>query len=910
MMPDSRLELIFDAALQKGTERERSAYLEGACGNNPGLRERVETLLRAHDAAGNFLQPSLTSADEGPGSIIGRYKLLQMIGQGGFGVVYMAEQLEPVRRKVALKIIKLGMDTRQVVARFESERQALALMDHPNIARVFDAGSTESGRPYFVMELVRGVPITDYADKNALTLRERLELFITVCRAVQHAHQKGIIHRDIKPTNVLVTLHDGVPVPKVIDFGIAKATKQRLTEKTIFTEFRQIVGTPQYMSPEQAEMSGLDVDTRCDIYSLGVMLYELLTSTTPLEAERLRTLGYGELQQVIRDEDPQRPSLRVSTLHEQLETVAKNRRIEPRRLSGLFRGDLDWIVLKALEKDRTRRYSTASDLAADVERYLKYEPVEAGPPGITYVLRKFARRNRRGVAAALLVALALFIGLGMAAAGWYRAGREADRSREIAGFLEEIVLTVNPGEADGGRIDVEQVTARARKLFGDQHATVAAALDRLGTQAQHAGDFKASERLFRESEATWRALASTGHHAASRAHTLSHLAALQRLLGDDASAESAYRDALAIADKLPPGMQLEFCDARLDLSSILQTQGRSGEVEKLLREVLALQRTHASSQQMRIAHTLEQLVPILVSSGRTDEADEAFAEAIGIYRRHFPGDGATVAFHNAAYGHWLRQHGRFEQAEPYFREAIRTFREMENPPREYYLLALDGLFQLIRKRDDALDETIAVFHECMLNMGRMFGADHPTLAPQMLGFGYLLGEAQRWSDAVPLLVEGVRINRKAKGDEWNSKSALATLERYVRKIVIAPGLPEKNYETALEGVKTLLAEKPDNLDYRALRGMGLCRLGRWDEALADLDLSDSADEDPEPSLERLAFLVLARERTGAAEPARVTLGRLQTLISRQTSPLPADLRALVADVESSIKGDLRESSSE
>ena len=307
-MADSQLELIFDAALQKETEAERAAYLEGACGNNMALRERVDTLLRAHAAAGSFLKSSPLTDEEGPGTAIGRYKLLQKIGEGGFGVVYMAEQLEPVRRKVALKIIKLGMDTRQVVARFESERQALALMDHANIARVFDAGATESGRPYFVMELVRGVPITDYADRNALSLRERLELFVTVCRAVQHAHQKGVIHRDIKPTNVLVTLHDGVPVPKVIDFGIAKATNQRLTEKTVFTEFRQIVGTPQYMSPEQAEMSGLDVDTRCDIYSLGVMLYELLTGTTPLEAERLRTLGYSELQKVIREEDPPRPS--------------------------------------------------------------------------------------------------------------------------------------------------------------------------------------------------------------------------------------------------------------------------------------------------------------------------------------------------------------------------------------------------------------------------------------------------------------------------------------------------------------------------------------------------------------------------------------------------------------------------
>lgn len=899
-MADSQLELIFDAALQKETEAERAAYLEGACGNNMALRERVDTLLRAHAAAGSFLKSSPLTDEEGPGTAIGRYKLLQKIGEGGFGVVYMAEQLEPVRRKVALKIIKLGMDTRQVVARFESERQALALMDHANIARVFDAGATESGRPYFVMELVRGVPITDYADRNALSLRERLELFVTVCRAVQHAHQKGVIHRDIKPTNVLVTLHDGVPVPKVIDFGIAKATNQRLTEKTVFTEFRQIVGTPQYMSPEQAEMSGLDVDTRCDIYSLGVMLYELLTGTTPLEAERLRTLGYSELQKVIREEDPPRPSLRVSTLHEQLDTMAKNRRTEPRRLPRLFRGDLDWIVLKSLEKDRTRRYSTANDLAADVERYLNYEPIQAGPPGVWYSLRKFARRNRRGVAAASLIVLSLLIGLGVAAAGWLRAGREADRSREIAGFLEEIVLTVNPAEADGGRIDVERVTERARTLFGSEHATVAAALDRLGTQAQNGGDFKAAERLFRESDATWRALSSNGHNEANRAHTLSHLGALQRLMGDETAAEASYRESLEIADRLPPGMQLEFCDARVELSSILQRQGQSEEVEKLLRRVLALRRTQASSQPMRIAQALEQLIPILVSSGRIDEADQAFAEAIEIYRTLFPGDSATVAFHNAAYGHWLRQHGRFEKAEPYYREAIRVYRQMENPPREYYLLSLDGLFQLIRRREDAMDETIAVFHECMLNMGRVLGADNPVIAPHLLGFAYLLGEAQRWTESIPLLVDGIRIQRKARGDEWNAKQTLATLERSVRKLVIVAGLPPKSYETALDGAGALLSEQPANVDYHALRGMALYRLERFDEALVEFDRDDSDDETSERSLERLAFLALARRQSGAAEPARQALEKLRSLVARQSSAPAGEFGAILAEVESTM----------
>ena len=329
------------------------------------------------------------------GTVIGPYKLLEQIGEGGFGVVFLAEQERPVRRRVALKIIKPGMDTRQVIARFEAERQALAMMDHPNIAKVHDAGATENGRPYFVMELVQGVPITEYCDQCNLTTRERLELFITVCQAVQHAHQKGIIHRDIKPTNVLVAMQDGRPAPKIIDFGVAKAIDQRLTEHTLTTAFAQMVGTPLYMSPEQAELSPLGVDTRSDIYSLGVLLYELLTGTTPFDKDRLHAASYDELRRIIREEEPPRPSARISTLAADLATtVAEHRRTDARRLSRHVRGELDWIVMKCLEKDRNRRYETPNSLARDIERYLHDEPVQACPPSTVYRFRKFARRNK------------------------------------------------------------------------------------------------------------------------------------------------------------------------------------------------------------------------------------------------------------------------------------------------------------------------------------------------------------------------------------------------------------------------------------------------------------------------------------------------------------------------------------
>jgi WD40 repeat protein/serine/threonine protein kinase len=416
------IESILAAAVEVDSDVERRKFLDQACAGDAELKRRVEQLIANHFRAGRFLESPaaelFTAADdprtEQCDSVIGPYRLLEQIGEGGFGIVFMAEQQQPVRRKVALKVLKPGMDTRQVVARFEAERQALALMDHPHIAHVLDAGATESGRPYFVMELIRGIPLTVFCDESRLTLRERLELFVTVCQAVHHAHQKGIIHRDLKPSNVLVTLRDGKPEVKVIDFGIAKALGQeRLTEKTLCTGFAQMLGTPLYMSPEQAELSGQDVDTRTDIYALGVLLYELLTGTTPFDKERMKEASYDEIRRIIREEEPVKPSTRMSTLGQAATTVSANRKSEPKPLSKLFRGELDWIVMKALEKDRNRRYDAASSFAADVRRYLGDEPVQACPPSAWYRLRKFARRNK----VALITASAIAIVILLAVAG-------------------------------------------------------------------------------------------------------------------------------------------------------------------------------------------------------------------------------------------------------------------------------------------------------------------------------------------------------------------------------------------------------------------------------------------------------------------------------------------------------------
>jgi len=494
----SPAELIFFAALEKGTAEERMAYVKGACGDDTKLRQRVERLLAAHPHIGNFMQPvaqpeisgigaavlpkaqdrppcsepDATMSHDGPsegiGVVIGgRYKLLETLGQGGMGAVFMAQETAPVKRLVALKLIKLGMDSRQVLTRFEAERQALALMEHPNIAKVLDAGATDSGRPFFVMELVKGVPITRFCDERQLSPRERLELFIPVCHAIQHAHQKGVIHRDIKPTNVLVCLYDDRPVPKVIDFGVAKAAGSQLTDASLVTGFGAIVGTPEYMSPEQAQLNQLDIDTRSDVYALGVLLYELLTGTTPIDRKRLGQGALLEILRLIREEEPPRPSARLSTL-ETIASIAATRRMEPGRLRRLLRGELDWIVMKCLEKERSRRYETANGLARDVERYLRDDVVEARPPSAGYRLRKLVRKHRTALATAATVLLLLVSGVAVSTWQAVRATRaewQTTQERDRANQSEQEARLLQ-ARAEAEEQTARKSTAEARAMIG------------------------------------------------------------------------------------------------------------------------------------------------------------------------------------------------------------------------------------------------------------------------------------------------------------------------------------------------------------------------------------------------------------------------------------------------------------
>jgi WD40 repeat protein/serine/threonine protein kinase len=441
-MPDEKIseESLFQAALSQATEEEQNAYLEGACAGEPALHDRIENLLRLHHEESGLLDdppPGFEAtmempSSEHPGMVIDHYKLMEQIGEGGMGLVFVAEQERPIVRKVALKIIKPGMDTKEVIARFEAERQALAMMDHPNIAKVFDAGTTQSGGPYFVMELVSGISITEYCDRKRLNTRERLELFVATCQAIHHAHQKGVIHRDVKPSNVLVTELDGTPLPKVIDFGVAKATNQRLTERTIYTRHQTMIGTPLYMSPEQAELSALDVDTRTDIYSLGVLLYELLTGVTPIDRKRFQSATFDEIRRIIREEEPPKPSTRISTLGESAGAITEGRRSDPKKMRSAFQGELDWIVMKALEKDRSRRYETALDFSLDVQRFLNEEAVLACPPSTVYRVRKFIRRHRASVMVGLALTFLLFAGIAGTITGWVAETKKASQlTRQI-----------------------------------------------------------------------------------------------------------------------------------------------------------------------------------------------------------------------------------------------------------------------------------------------------------------------------------------------------------------------------------------------------------------------------------------------------------------------------------------------
>ncbi len=708
----ARLKELFWAARETAPE-ERDSYLAAACGEDDELLREVESLL-AHDQASSTetLRPpgrdftSLRPVEHVPPAEIGPYRLLQKLGQGGMGEVWEAEQQQPVRRRVAVKLIKWGMASGEVLARFESERQALALMSHPSIAGIYDAGATPRGRPYFVMELVSGVPITEYCDTHRLAVRQRLELFIQVCQGVQHAHQKGVVHRDIKPSNVLVQVEDDHPVPKIIDFGVAKATAQRLTERTLFTELGQWIGTPEYMSPEQAEMSGLDVDTRTDVYSLGALLYELLVGTQPFAAEELREAGFDEMRRRIREDQPTRPSTRVapevSTLGDASRTVTASRRTEPVALRRQLRGDLDWITLKALEKDRTRRYGSPAELAADLERHLEHQPVEAGPPSARYRLGKFVRRHRLGVAAGALAAAALVAGLVVAGLGLATARQEARNSRQVADFLTGMFRSLNPGApvaATSVRDILDQSIERLAGEFGDQPLVRARLLVAIGRAHGTLGPSEQTQALLKEALEIHRRHLGEDHPEV--AATLDVLGWNLFLLRDGTAARSFLERAVEIRERALGHDHSKVAKSLCRLAEIHRVLSGPGVARPLLDRALAIQEKTLGADHPDVATTLDLMARLLQETGDLEGSRLLLERAVRIQERVFGPEHVKLGWTLLHLGRQRFSAGDLAAAERILERALAIHDQALGPGSASSAADIVALARVFRQRGDA-----------------------------------------------------------------------------------------------------------------------------------------------------------------------------------------------------------------
>jgi serine/threonine protein kinase/Tfp pilus assembly protein PilF len=886
---------LFHECADKG-RAERAERLAEACAGDDALREEIERLLAAHDQSSTFLDEpavmALGGAPEAPepslGSSVGPYRLVRQIGQGGMGVVFEAAQEEPLRRRVAVKLVKAGMDTRQVIARFDSERQALALMQHPSIARVLDAGVTAQGRSFFAMEYVDGVPITSYCDQARLTVAERLRLFGPVCDALQHAHQKGIVHRDVKPSNVLVAVEDGKPVAKVIDFGIAKATGHARGDTLALTALGSFIGTPEYMSPEQAAVTGRDIDTRSDIFSLGVLLYQLLCGRLPLDPDALYGKGVGEIARILREEDPPALSARFAALApEEAARVAQERGCEPRVLFRQLRGELDWITACAMEKDRERRYAGASELAADLERHLGREPVSAGPPSRVYRARKFLHRH--AVAATALSLLAVGLLLGMAGLGWgllearrARALAEERRSeaQRVSAFLLDIFGGADPFQArEGGQVTLMQVLDRgATRVLGEldgQPEVQAALLDRIGTvylqldQREKAeplleralalrrrrqsggvelaeslesvararamrGDAAGAETLAREAVALRRGI--FGEHDARVAPGLHWLGFVLRVRGDFQAAKAALTEAAGLERDAPREDDERLAEVLRELALVETRAGEHEAAEAALREVLALPR--ARENPLVRATTLERLGVLLVNSGREAEAEGFLREVVALRRRHLPSGHMELAAALGRLGlalHYLR---KWEEAEALYAEA----RAMEGrrPPVESResVVRLNNLGLLafdrghLAEAEDAFDQALAV----QLSLAP---DDHPDVAFPATNLGRVLHHRGDLDGAEALLRHSAAI-RRSEFPDGHPQMALTLLA--LGELLTDRGRLEEA-ESVLREALALRERTLPAGDWRAAEAqsaLGACLLARHDPAALPLLRSGAA----------------------------------------------------------------------
>jgi eukaryotic-like serine/threonine-protein kinase len=767
---------------------ERAAFVERESGEDAALRRQVMELLAASDDVGSRFNPDKTTMgrelldlprDEVPPEI-GPYRVGPVIGRGGMGVVYEAEQKNPQRR-VALKIIKLGMDTAQVVARFEQERQALAILNHPNIAKVLDAGATETGRPYFVMEFVQGVPIAEYCDANKLSIEERLALFDQVCQAVQHAHTKGIIHRDLKPSNVLVSTQDGKATAKVIDFGVAKATASKLTERTLFTEHQQLIGTPEYMSPEQAEGS-LDIDTRTDVYSLGVLLYELLTGTTPFDSRSLRSAAYGEIQRIIREVEPPKPSTRLSQSKETLAGVAAKRHTEPGRLASTIRGELDWIVMKALEKDRQRRYETANGLAMDIRRYLSGEAVVAAPPSRTYQVKKFVRRNKGLVSA--LGAIGISLAVGVIAFAWQAriAGEQRDAAvaaraeiekgaaelKQVSDFQAKMLSQVDPTQA-------------GKELSTDVLAQLRASLEKAGVSESERnvqmGSFESQWKKVNTTDAARDLIDRTILRPAIKAIDAQFKdqpvvdATLRQALadryGDLGLLDDALllqREALAIRRRVLGDDNKATLSSLNNLATILQDQGKLAESEVVAREVLERKRRVLGEEHEDTIVAIGNMGTTLYFQGKLDEAAVYYIESLEKARRALGERHNITMLSMASMGTLLYAQGKAADSEVMYREVLRLSREVRGEDAPGTLSAIGGLQAALRGQDK-LAEAEPLARESAEKMRRVLGESHPRTLIAISELDILLQSQGKYAEAEPLAREALEKQRKLFGDD-------------------------------------------------------------------------------------------------------------------------------------------------
>jgi serine/threonine protein kinase/tetratricopeptide (TPR) repeat protein len=794
-------ESIFALALEISSAAEREAYLDRACGNNQALRAEVEALLRANQRFGDLLDlpeyPTATTAlpaREGPGTLIGPYKLLEQIGEGGMGTVWMAEQTQPIQRRVAIKVVKNGMDSKQVLGRFEAERQALALMDHPNIAKVLDAGKTSAGQPYFVMELVKGLPITKYCDENCLEVRQRLELFGAVCGALQHAHQKGLIHRDLKPSNVLVAPYDGKPVVKVIDFGVAKATGQRLTEKTIFTGIGSLVGTPEYMSPEQAEINNQDIDTRSDIYSLGVVLYELLTGGTPLTQKRMKEAAIFEVLRVIREEEPPRPSTRLSESKDSLPSISAQRQSEPAKLTKLVRGELDWIVMKALEKDRNRRYETADAFAQDVAHYLADEAVEACPPSVAYRLRKFGRRNKGFLLAASLLLLALMGGIVGTTWGMFRAAERAEGERQakqialtaaeaekkaketaqereaetkaVLNFVEnKILAAARPKDKEGGlgydvklADAVKSVLPYVDKGFADQPLIEAHLRMTMGASFQYLGDFKIAAQQYQAARAIYSRHRGPGHPDTLR--SMEGLAGSFTELGRHTDAMKLYEETLQLSRAELGPDHPGTLGIMSGLAASYYYLGRYAESMKLYEETLRIGKAKRGPDHPVTLTNMDGLAFSYWGLGRYAEALKLREETLQLRKARLgPNHPDTLrSMNNLVESYSIL--GRNAEALKLNEEVLPLMKARLGPDHPYTLSSMNNL-AIIYESLGRSQEALKLHEETLERRKTQLGVDHPRTLESMINLANSYVGLGQYTEALRLREESLKL-MKAK----------------------------------------------------------------------------------------------------------------------------------------------------